>query len=360
MTENQYVPDSVSPPGETLAELLEERGITQAQLSKQMGRPRKTINEILHGKAELTSETALQLEHVLHVPADFWVRREADYRAHLARKKEGASLKAQAARVLRGLPYRAMQKAGWIDSNKDRVSILRELLRFFRVGSFEQLVPGTLLGAAAFRRSDKYRSDPVALAAWLRRGEMLAELAPPGAYRREVFLDALKRIRPLTVAGPQEGLEKAQEECRKAGVIVLVVPELKGACVSGAARWVMGRPVIQLSLRYRTDDHLWFTLFHEAGHIVLHADVGQFLDEDKGPTSSKEVEANEFAKDTLVPPQEWRRFVESGRVTERAILQFSNVQGIAPGIVVGRLQHEKAIQFSTLNHLKRPVGLVAG
>lgn len=87
MTENQYIPDSVSPPGETLAALLEERGLSQKQLAEQMGRPRKTINEILHGKAELTSETALQLEHVLNVPADFWVRREADYRAYLARKR---------------------------------------------------------------------------------------------------------------------------------------------------------------------------------------------------------------------------------------------------------------------------------
>ena len=81
MIENQYIPDSVSPPGETLAELLEERGITQVQLSKQLGLTRKTINEILRGKATLSSETAIKLEHVLHVPTEFWVRREADYQA---------------------------------------------------------------------------------------------------------------------------------------------------------------------------------------------------------------------------------------------------------------------------------------
>ena len=80
----EYLPSEVSPPGETLREILDERGISQADLALRMGRPRKTITEIINGKAALTHETALQLELVLGVPAGFWDARERTYRAHLA------------------------------------------------------------------------------------------------------------------------------------------------------------------------------------------------------------------------------------------------------------------------------------
>jgi len=80
MAKNQYCPDEVSPPGETLLEVLEERGITQAELAERTGRPRKTINEIIKGKAAITPETALQLERVLGVAASFWNARETRFR----------------------------------------------------------------------------------------------------------------------------------------------------------------------------------------------------------------------------------------------------------------------------------------
>ena len=55
----------ISCPGDTLAEHIEYTGMTQAELAERMGRPKKTINEIIQGKAQITPETALQLERVL-------------------------------------------------------------------------------------------------------------------------------------------------------------------------------------------------------------------------------------------------------------------------------------------------------
>ena len=85
---NQYNPDYVSPPGDTLEEVLEDRGITQAELTYRMGSSQKTINEIIKGKAAITKETALQLELVLDIPAHFWINRERHYREFLARQKK--------------------------------------------------------------------------------------------------------------------------------------------------------------------------------------------------------------------------------------------------------------------------------
>ena len=85
MLQNEYHPDYVSAPGETLLETLDTIGMSQAELAKRMGRPVKTINEIIQKKAAITAETALQLEQVLHIPASFWLKLERHYRESLAR-----------------------------------------------------------------------------------------------------------------------------------------------------------------------------------------------------------------------------------------------------------------------------------
>lgn len=83
-----YTPDHISPPGETLAELLESRGMSQVELAAQTGRPEQHINEMVAGKAPITPEMAIQLERSLGAPASFWNNRDARYRKHLARQAE--------------------------------------------------------------------------------------------------------------------------------------------------------------------------------------------------------------------------------------------------------------------------------
>ncbi|MDB9535667.1 HigA family addiction module antitoxin [Dolichospermum planctonicum CS-1226] len=93
--QNRYNPDYVSHPGDTLLEVLEDRGMTQAELAERTGRPKKTINEIIKGKAAITPETALQLERVFNIPASFWNNRERHYREFLAQKEEKKRLAKQ-------------------------------------------------------------------------------------------------------------------------------------------------------------------------------------------------------------------------------------------------------------------------
>src|SRR2546425_12763170 len=110
---NQYVPDTVSAPGETLEEVLESRGMSQAEFAERTGRPKKTINEIVKGKAAITPETALQFEKVLGVPARFWNNREAAYRDYLARQDEREHLQKDVAKLDRA-PIEALERCNWI------------------------------------------------------------------------------------------------------------------------------------------------------------------------------------------------------------------------------------------------------
>jgi len=87
MTESSFISDLAIPPGEYLGEVLQDVGVSQAELARRMGRPYQAINEIVRGEKAITSDTALQLEHVLGVSAQFWRQLEAEYRLILAQQK---------------------------------------------------------------------------------------------------------------------------------------------------------------------------------------------------------------------------------------------------------------------------------
>ena len=82
--ENKYTPDWVSLPGETLSDILKERKITRTEFASRMGLPKKTIDQLIKGKAEITVCIAYKMELALGTPsARFWIERERLYREFL-------------------------------------------------------------------------------------------------------------------------------------------------------------------------------------------------------------------------------------------------------------------------------------
>lgn len=352
-----YAPDIVSAPGETLQELLDERGITQKDLAARMGRPIKTINEIVKGKAKIVPDTAVELERTLGLPASFWNEREAHYRGYLA----SVDADRRASRWLGWLdllPLKEMMDAGALPrlrlTSGNRKALLDAALKFFGVASPNEWNKIYAQPQAAYRRTRKDQSDAGAIAAWLRLGELQAEQCDCETYDEQKFKDVITRIRALTVQPPEKFQPEMTRFCASAGVVLAFVPAIPRAHVSGAARWINRRAVIQLSLYGKTNDRFWFTFFHEAGHILKHARDEVFLDE---LTSSErndplEKEADRFAADTLVPPDAAASLSLLGS-DSASVRAFATRIGIHPGIVVGRLQHEELIRFnSPLNNLK--------
>lgn len=347
-----YSPTEVSPPGETLRELLEERGIPQAELALRMGRPRKTISEIINGKAAITHETALQLELVLGVPASFWSSRERSYRAYLASLEENERLEKEAA-WCKHFPIDRMTEFGWIKRPEGKAARVHELFSFFGVVSSDQWNDLYSEVAVAFRTSKKFEVDRYALGAWLRYGLRESQRVETRPFDRAAFESALTAARALTRTGPEVFVPALRASCAAAGVVVLFVPELPSSRASGATRWATpDKALIQLSLRYKTDDHLWFTFFHEAAHILLHGKKLIFIESPGANEVEEEAQANSWASNWLIPPDEYAGFIERDLFSEGSIRQFAKRIGIAAGIVVGRLQHDGLLKHNQLNHLK--------
>lgn len=348
IVKNRYKSDFVTHPGTTLLESLEERGMSQVDLSRRTGRPKKTINEIIQGKTAITSETALQLEKVLGIPAIFWVNRQRNYDEYLARVEERNNLE-KYIDWIDNFSINNMIKLGWIEKHNDKLDQTIELLNFFGVATPKQWNLVTENTFTSFKLAKTFESSTEDLAAWLRAGEIMAQEIVSKPYNEALFIHLLHNdIRDLTTEPPDVFQPKLINLCASAGVSVAFVPQLPLAKVCGATRWISkGKALIQLSIRYKTDDHLWFTFFHEASHIVIHGKRDIYLESPKETLEDmdKEDEANQFAANILIPREALKSFLDcipdDRYPSKKQIVNFSEQLGIAPSILVGRLQHDK-------------------
>lgn len=347
----EFKPDYAIAPGATLLETIQSLGLSQAELAKRTGRPLKTINEIVKGKAAITAETALQLEHVLGVPASFWNKLERNYREALASSKQRKTLESGRSWAKR-FPVNELVKRMAISDFKDDIGLVLSMLQFFGVSSISAWKQVWTVPSTVYRRSSAFTHSPEATAAWLRLGEIEAKKLRLPVFDKAAFKQSLTRIRELMNAAPKDLNVQLIEECRKVGVALVFVKELPRTYVHGAVRWNGDNPIIQLSCRYRVEDIFWFSFFHEAGHVLLHGKREVFLEGDKRQ-NEKEKQADAFARNHLIAEVRWRQFNTASDFSEPTIKAFADAVSVPAGIVVGRLQYEKKIEFAHFNYLKR-------
>ncbi len=349
-SEFRYEPDVVFPPGETLAEVLDEAYMTQSELAKRTGLSTKHINQIVNGSAPITTETALLLERATGVAARVWSNLEISYREHELRRREDARLSADLD-WLEELPVNELVRRGWIDKSATPLKRLQGVCRFFGVAN-RAAWDALWHKPTAYRKSKAFTSHPGALASWLRIGEIRAGSLECKSFNQKLLTELLDEFRGLT-RDPEPGnwWPALVDRCAECGVALVAEPEIAGARINGAARWLSPeKALVQLSLRHRWNDIFWFTFFHEIGHLLLHSKRDTFIN-DVGAHSGVEAEADAFAAQTLIPRRYEADLAELE--TERDVEQFADSLGIAPGIVVGRLQHDQRWPFKRGNNLKQ-------
>lgn len=347
----RFEPDWISPPGDTIADALEELSMSQAGLAERTGFTRKHINGLIKGRVAVTADAALRLEAVLGEPASFWLQREAQYREALARRS--ARKEAMASKEwLRELPLKWMSDQGWMEKRSSKEEQVDECLRFFGVASVGAWRTACAAPLAAFRASPKVGKKLGSVAAWLRRAELQAAAIDRAPYDRQAFRRALPALRSLTrQTDPAEFVPRVQRACAECGVAVVLVPAPPGCPIHGATRWLApDKALLALSVRYKTDDQLWFSFFHEAAHLLKHGKKLLFVEGVDGLDGALEEEANRFARDLLIPAAEARKL--TGIRSKERIVTIARDMGVAPGILVGRMQREGWLPWTHMNGLK--------
>ena len=350
----------LSPPGETIQEHIDFIGMSQAELAERMGRPKEKINDLIKGREPITIPTAFQLENVLGIPASFWLNSEKSYRKELYELKKQEELEKEKD-WLSAFPINEMQKFTWLPDTKEKHILLGNLLKFFSVASTEEwkriYVDAEV--SVAFKISLAHTKSPHAISAWLRKGEIQAKEIDIAEFDKKKFKDALAEIKELALLMPKDFTQQLQSICAKCGVAVVFTQNLPKAPISGATRWFHNKPIIQLSGRFRTNDHFWFTFFHEAAHIILHGKKDIFLENVEGTEidQEKEEEANAFASEVLIDNKDWKEIINNLPLMPLEIERYAKKIKVAPGIIVGRLQHKNLVLKTFGNELKTKIEL---
>jgi HTH-type transcriptional regulator/antitoxin HigA len=350
---NEFNPDWASPPGDTIADILEECCYSQQEFAQRMGYTPKHAHELLRSRAPISPETARKLELVLGATADFWLARDNQYRGNLLHSATIFERKDEEA-WLKELPVKDMLRYGWLAPEIFAANPAAACLRFFGVADVQawRATYRNVLEMSAFRTSPTFRSQPGALAAWLRQGEIESASLDCKPWDQSTFHKALVEMRTLTrKRDPRHFLLELKRRCADHGVAIAIVRAPAGCRASGATRFLSPvKALLLLSFRYLSDDQFWFTFFHEAGHLILHGKKEVFLEGGKA-LNVEELEANEFSAGVLVPP-EFQSKLQRLAVERHEIRNFAKTIGVSPGVVLGQLQYRRRARPNQLNMLK--------
>lgn len=333
------------PPGTTIKEQLFDRGMSQKEFAVRMDMSEKHISKLINGEVQLTPETAVRLEMVLGLPAKFWNNLEAIYREKLIKVENENKIDSDTELSMK-IPYKEMVKMGWVPATRDpkeRVVILRKYFELVELA----LLNKTQLTQFACRRLDASEKGDLALLSWAQAAKLEARKVSTSPVNIRGLADAIPSIRRMTTLKSDVLFPELKEYLAQYGIALVFLPHLKGSLLQGVT-FIDGKKIVIGLIARNTDSYeFWFSLFHEIAHIILG-----HISQSDGTSEDDELAADRWAADELIPAQDFEEYKKTRNFSEPGIIGFANEQGIAPDIVVGRLQSEKLIKRTALNNLK--------
>jgi HTH-type transcriptional regulator/antitoxin HigA len=344
-----YDPDYAVAPGNLVQEYVDLWSMTQKDFATRLELSVESLNRILGGTQPVTRRTAEKLELVTRIAADTWMAMEERFQERHQKADRARQAEADAA-WLKTMPLTQLIRLHAVKKCTDKTEQLREVLKFFQVGGVTAWSDVWTAPAVAARSSKCFESNPMATACWIQLGINAAQSVECEQYSRRVFAAAVRRIRTLTVRTPKEFVPELKRLCQGAGVALVFVPEIQGVHWNGATKWLSpSKAVIVMNNRGRFEDRFWFSFFHEAAHVLRDSKKELFIGDD-GATDAREVKADEFAAEVLIP-RKWDSMVKAV-TSRRQVIEIASRLAVSPGIVAGRYEHLKK-DYKTYSSLKR-------
>jgi len=317
----------------------------------------------VNGKAGITSEISVALENVFGTPATYWQRLQSSYDSFIARQRIEQEIEKNR-EWINYFDYKNLVNSGVVKPERNYIGKGKELFRFFEVKDYDAwdktwLTPATEIYCRSTTKARDSSDQRIIarLSSWIRIGQIQVEehISPTfPKYNREILKSKINVIRDLNLlTEPERMTNRLRDVLETAGVFLNVLPAQPGMNTYAATFMVQYNSVacIQVSLRGKTHDQLWFSLFHEIYHLLNRGNnQGFFIG---GHCNEKEEsEADKFAADILINPNPYKKYTDKMVFTELNIKNFAVVNNVHPGIVVGRLQHDNFIGFQSFNQLK--------
>lgn len=333
------------PPGATIREQIENRGMKQKEFALRMGLSEKHVSRLINGQVELTHDVALRLESVLGVPATFWSNLEVIYREKLARVIAEEEMEKDV-ELVSLFPYAKIATLGWVEKTRNAEKKVLELRRFFEVAKLE-LLDNLRIPGIAYRKTGENDISDYSLAVWAQKARLEARKYNVSPINVSKLKDEIPKIREMTTKTPEVFCKALVDILAECGIVLIFLPHIGGSFLHGATFYDGKKIVMGLTVRGKYADKFWFSLFHELHHIM-----SGHISNVEETTLQEENDSDIFAKDTLIPPTDFDDFVKTGHFSKVSILSFADKIGISPGIVLGRLQKENYMPYDRFNDLK--------
>ena len=342
-------------PGDTIREELAYLGWEQKDLAEIMGRTEKNISQLITNKAPVTYETACQLSKVFKQSVQFWLNLDANYRERLQESAKVAETGAKAL-IYRYMPIRELRK--YVELPLKAAALIAAVKSFWGI---DELDFGFLESQAqgCFRKSGAYSNfNPYYALSWLQLARnSLTGCRPRAPYDRDRLAALAEDLPDYTVM--DNGVTAFVNELNLCGVIFLQLDHFQQTYVDGASFFDQGRPCILYTARHNRNDNFWFTVAHELGHVLLHADTqGRiFIDslDHLDLSDKREKEADDFAEKILRTRTILNAFKTVKRPSAVRVQLVAENLGLHPAIVAGSLQHHKKAAWTSFHELKEPV-----
>lgn len=348
--------DLIIHPGETIEEILEMRGISQAELAARTGVSAAYISSIISGKKNISSKFAMSLEYALGVSKSFWLNLQANYDAELLEFNAEQTITEEEKKAYHSLAevvkYLKESKALAPDpSIEEGILSLRKILQVSNLDNLKELAP-----QGAFRIASGVMIDPFVLGAWLRLTQISGETHTiTTVFSKEQIPDLITEIK-RAMSLPGHDLQKELAKIlAQYGIQFSVMHNFRGAPVHGyISQKKDGSYQMTLTIRGAYADIFWFSLFHELGHIV-NGDItkgNKFIDGLNSADDERERNADAFARDALLEPKSYSTFLAVQDFSYGSISRYATTQGVKPYIVIGRLQKEGYIPYNRFSRYK--------
>ena len=222
-----------TPPGATIKEQLNDRGMSQKEFAARMDMSEKHISKLINGDVQLTPETAVRLEMVLGVPAKFWNNLEAIYREKVIKAESENAMDADV-EMAKQFPYSEMAKFGWVLETRDAKEKVVYLRKFFEVVELSLLGSDKITRIACRRLAITEKSD-LALMAWAQEAKIKARDIQTAPINIKGLIEAMPEIRKMTVLKPKDFCPQIKKCLADCGIALVFLPHLKGSFLQGAS-----------------------------------------------------------------------------------------------------------------------------
>jgi HTH-type transcriptional regulator / antitoxin HigA len=336
--EDEVYPTDIPDPIEAIVFRMEQQNLQPRDLIPYIG-SRSKVSEVLSGKRPLTLPMIRALHDGLKIPLKALI-------------KEPSVLEDNRNEVdWARFPLREMIARGWVDAIST-INPIPVLKAFFERGG------GPWKTAVLYRRTRHIRSgrssNPYHLEAW--RGRVMnrvAEAPPRVAFEPGSITDEFMRDLAKLSAQP-EGPRAAVEFLANRGIALIIEPQLSQTYLDGAAFITPDNYlVIGLTIRFDRVDNFWFALMHELAHLARHLDESsEFYDDLEADELEDplEKEADEVAREALVPSAMWVKSGARATKTPEAVNRLAQRLGVHPALVAGRIRFETG-NYRLLNHM---------